>query len=393
MFRIKVPANSAIVRTGWGGLKIVTGRAASVRCWPLVHKHFVVTFTSKNVPLEIRGSESILSKDELVVTCQAQVALKSLRDQDSILQQLRSGDSDRKASSRIDDMLRRKCASAVKGILANSEYAELQGGLLLNDEQTLARLSSAIKSQGFDVETLQIGNVQLADDRDLDEGNLAHLNTIRFKAEKERERREANRVREMAAASARYEEKTNDLIQEAENKTTAVLSALTEKANEIRGELKEEKQREMREAEAVDDELELTELKQEMIAGTEKQKLNPPDERSGQPRDRTVVAGKEEIQFPANASPAMRLEMAKKLEATKKQESNAALKNLEAGGQEWEDAQLAAFNNERDQGLEKERDKVRARQQELEAEQGEEEAESRCEDRKGRTSKDRGRRR
>jgi hypothetical protein len=369
MFRIKVPANSAVVRTGWGGLKIVTGRAASVWCWPWIHKHFIVTFTSKNLQLEIRGSESVLSKDELVVTCQAQVVLNSLRDQASILQQLRSGDSDRKSSSRMDDMLRRKCTAAIKEILLSSEYDELQGGLLLNDEQKLARLSSQIKSQGFVVETLQIDNVQVADDRDLDEGNLAHLNTIRFKAEKEQQRREENRAREMAAASARQEEKTDELIKEQENKTTAVLSARTDKANEIRGELDEEKQQEIDNATDVGDELEMVELKQEMVTDDEKQKVNPSADRPGQPRPRTAVAGKQPIEFPANASPEMRLEMAKNLEAKRKQESNAALENLEEGAEEWENSQLTALNNERDQGVEAERDKVATREQELEAEQ------------------------
>ena len=274
MFRIKVPANSAVVRTGkFGGLKIVTGRSASVLCLPWVHSHAIVAFASKKLELELGGSSSVLTKDQLLVTCQAEVSLNSLRDQAAILQQLRSGAADKKSSQVLDETLRRKCMSGIREIIAAREYADLQGGLSVNDPEQLSRLISQLASQGFSVESLQISNIRPADTSSLDEGNIARINSEVLKNEIEQKEREEARAEEMAVISKNREEKSQQLISEQEKKTEDMLAAIAKESSEIRQAIANENKPEVTQ-DSGDDDPELDELKEEIAAEAENEKIS-----------------------------------------------------------------------------------------------------------------------
>ena len=273
MFKIKVPANSAVVRSGWGGLKIVTGRSASVTCLPWVHKHAIVTFAAKNLELDLSEGYSAITRDQLSVTCQAQVSLKSLRDKDSILAQLRSGASDQKASKILDDTLRRKCMSGIREMIAGKDYADLQGGWMIDDPEQLARLAAKIEPQGFGIELLQIVNVALISVKNADAGDILALHVQQLQNEMEQKERIESNAADTVAANAQAEQRTKELISEGEKEAQSMMEAITQQSTEMKAQIANENKPEMLQG-SDDSDLGLDALKEEMASQSQNEQVS-----------------------------------------------------------------------------------------------------------------------
>jgi len=136
--RVKVEANSALVRTGFGGVKIETRQSGSVLCLPLLHQYRMVRFISRTVDIEIGGGDYASTGDEFSVNCQARVSISSLRDRESILAQLMPSSS---PGDLQDQMLQQKSTSAVKRILAARDFSDLAESLSIVDQESLALLA------------------------------------------------------------------------------------------------------------------------------------------------------------------------------------------------------------------------------------------------------------
>jgi hypothetical protein len=211
--RVKVEANSALVRTGFGGMKIVTRRSESVFCLPLLHQYRMVPFRSMTVNLEIDGGDFASTKDGLSVTCKAAISASSLRDEASILEQLMNIESGA-SGNRQEMMLQQKSTAAVKRILRARDYADLAGSLSIVDPEGLASLSSQLETQGLAAERIEIENITLIKLADIDETDLVHLKTVQFLNEVVQKELVAAQQEKLDATETKIEELTRKNIAE-----------------------------------------------------------------------------------------------------------------------------------------------------------------------------------
>ena len=231
--RVKVEANSALVRTGFGGMKIVTRRSESVFCLPLVHQYQMVPFRSMTVNLVIDGGDFASTKDGLSVTCKAVISASSLRDEASILEQLMNSESGA-SGDRQEVMLRQKSTAAVKRILRALDYADLAGSLAIVDPEGLASLSSQLETQGLTAERIEIENITLIKLADIDETDLVHLKTVQYLNEVVQKEIVEAQQEKLDAAETEIEELTRKKIAEGAEEANEKQAALERTSEEIK---------------------------------------------------------------------------------------------------------------------------------------------------------------
>jgi hypothetical protein len=210
--RIKVDVNSALVRTGFGGMKIETRQSKTVLCLPLLHQYRMVRFISKTVDLEIGGGDYASTRDGLSVNCQAVVSVSSLRDKASILEQMAPSQASSPSGSSQEAMLHRKAIAAVKRILSARDYADLAGSLSIVDQESLAPLVSRLETQGLTVERIEIDNIRLLRLEEIDESDTAHQKTRHFLIEKAQQEQARAQQEALDASGKELEDQTEKII-------------------------------------------------------------------------------------------------------------------------------------------------------------------------------------
>jgi uncharacterized membrane protein YqiK len=210
--RIKVDVNSALVRTGFGGMKIETRQSKTVLCLPLLHQYRMVRFISKTVDLEIGGGDYASTRDGLSVNCQAVVSVSSLRDKASILEQMAPSQASSPSGSSQEAMLHRKAIAAVKRILSARDYADLAGSLSIVDQESLAPLASRLETQGLTVERIEIDNIRLLRLEEIDESDTAHQKTRHFLIEKAQQEQARAQQQALDASGKELEDQTETII-------------------------------------------------------------------------------------------------------------------------------------------------------------------------------------
>ena len=227
--RVKVEANSALVRTGFGGVKIETRPSGSLLCLPLLHQYRMIRFISKTVDIEIGGGDFASTGDEFSVSCQARVSISSLRDTESVLAQLMPSSS---PGDLQDQMLQQKSTSAVKRILAARDFSDLAGNLSIVDQESLAPLASQLETQGMTVEKIEIENIRMLRLEEMNESDLAHRKTWQYHKEKELEDLVQAQQAILIAATNELEESTRQEIAEGEEQAIEIQAELNKNAQE-----------------------------------------------------------------------------------------------------------------------------------------------------------------
>lgn len=227
--RVKVEANSALVRTGFGGVKIETRQSETVLCLPMIHQHRMVRFTSRTVDIEIGGGDYASTGDEFSVSCQARVSISSLRDRESVLAQLMTSSS---SGDLQDQMLQQKSTSAVKRILAARDLSDLAENLSIVDEESLKPLASQLETQGMTVEKIEIDNILLLRLEDISESDRAHRKTWQRLKKEEQEKLIQAQQAILVAATNELEELTSKEIAEGEEQAIEMQAELNKNAQE-----------------------------------------------------------------------------------------------------------------------------------------------------------------
>jgi hypothetical protein len=226
--RVGVPSNAAVVRSGWGGVTVVSGSSKPVLCLPLVHKCHVVPFVSKTLSLEIAGDDYATTHDRVTVTCRADVTISSLRDQASVLAQCASEQTGRGGTSPPDTTLLGKCTAGVKRILFTRNFDELSESLVVDDPEGLRPMSRLLAPQAYSVDSVVIDAIRMFETGSLDSTNVAHQETIRRRRERDQLERKTAMEQQAQAAGEALEQQINQSIADEARRGEARLASLEE---------------------------------------------------------------------------------------------------------------------------------------------------------------------
>lgn len=244
--RIKVDANSALVRTGFGGIKIETRQSETVLCLPLLHQYRMVRFTSKTVELEIGGGDYASTRDGLSVNCHAVISVSSLRDKASILEQMAPSQASSPSGNSQEAMLQQKATAAVKRILSARDYADLAENLSIADQEGLAPLVARLETQGLTVERIEIDNIRLLRLEEIDESDTAHQKTRHFLLEKAQQEEVAAQQEELVASGQELEDQIAKNIADGQEEVNQKQAHLERESQERELSLKQDQERVVR---------------------------------------------------------------------------------------------------------------------------------------------------
>ncbi len=286
--RVTVPRDAAVVRTGWGGVTVVTDPSDPVLCLPSIHECHVVPFVSKTLSLEIAGDDYAATRDRVTVTCRADVAVSSLRDQDSILMQFSSEETGGDTSA-MDGILLGKCTSGIKRILSTCNFDDLSESLAVDDLEGLEPMDRLLAPQAYSTDSLVIDAIQMFDTELLDSSNVPHQETIRRRKEIEQLERQKAMEREAEAATQGLKQQINQVIAEQQDESDSRLATLEDSQQKELAVLSREQAKV--ESESNEMSSKQTELQEQLVAESRNEILDDDENKSSLQQDKRTREG------------------------------------------------------------------------------------------------------
>lgn len=287
--RVDVPRDAAVVRTGWGGVTVVTGPSEPVLCLPYLHDSHVVPFVSRTLSLEIAGDDYASTRDRVTVTCRADVAISTLRDRDSILMQFSSEETGGSETSSLDGVLLGKCTSGIKRMLSTWDFDDLSESLVVDDLEGLKPMDRELKHQAYSTDSVVIDAIRMFDTELLDSTNVPHQETIRRRKESEQLERQKAMEQEAEAAAEAMEQLIKQVIADQQGEVDSQLASLEESQQKELTVLSSEQA----DVESESNEMasKLTELQDQLVAESRKEILGDDESERGKLEDERARDG------------------------------------------------------------------------------------------------------
>lgn len=315
--RVAVPRDAAVVRTGWGGVTVVTDPSEPLLCLPSIHECHVVPFVSRTLSLEIAGDDYAATRDRVTVTCRADVAVSSLRDRDSILMQFSNEETGAGETPALDEILLGKCTSGIKRILSTRDFDDLSESLAVDDLEGLKPMDRLLAPQAYSTDSVVIDAIRMFDTELLDSTNVPHQETIRRRKENEQLERQKAMEREAEAATEALKQQINQVIAEQQGESDSRLATLGDSQQKELAVLS----REQAEVESESNEMasKQMELQEQLVAESRNEILGDDENKSRKRQDQRARDGA------ANEAERTRRDAALKLQLEVSQASEAKL--------------------------------------------------------------------
>jgi len=123
-FYKKVPQGQALVRTGWGGIKIATDRGLLVI--PAIHKLEIMDISVKKIQIERLGSEGLVCKDNMRADIKVAYFVRVNNEVEAIKKVAQTIGSDRASElATLEDLFEAKFSEALKTVGKKFDFIEL----------------------------------------------------------------------------------------------------------------------------------------------------------------------------------------------------------------------------------------------------------------------------
>lgn len=166
----KTSADEAIVRTGYGGNKvIVDGGTLFI---PVMHRMLRVPLQTMRLDCIRENEEALITQDMLRADLKAEFYIKVKADRDNIVQAARSlGERSVNADS-VKELVFDKLVSALRTVAANRSLNELNTKRNEFAEEVQQILSEDLQHNGLTLETVTISKIDQTDSRFLNQNNV-----------------------------------------------------------------------------------------------------------------------------------------------------------------------------------------------------------------------------
>jgi flotillin len=177
----KASANAAFVRTGMGGVKVISDHGAVVV--PVLHQVIPVSLETMRLNVERRGPHALITRDNLRVDLSAEFYIKVEANRDHILQAARSLGGRNVQPEAVSQLVQEKLVSALRTVAATKELVELHAK---RDEFASAVqeiVTHDLASNGLTLESVTISALDQTDPNELQERNVFDAQGLRKIAE------------------------------------------------------------------------------------------------------------------------------------------------------------------------------------------------------------------
>lgn len=166
----KTSADMAFVMTGMGGSKVILDAGALV--FPVVHKITEVNLRTMKLGVNPRGSNALITKDNLRSNILAQFYIRVQADTEHILNAARSLGSNSVDAESVEALVSEKLVSALRAIASQMELFEIHTKRDEFAERVKEHVKADLEANGLLLESVTISELDQTDPGELKDNNV-----------------------------------------------------------------------------------------------------------------------------------------------------------------------------------------------------------------------------
>lgn len=196
-------ADEALVRTGYGGNRVVLG--GGVMVYPILHQLLRVSLRSVKLSVERAGKNALVTADKIKANVATELYIKVEPLAEDVLSAARSFGERNLDDNAIAELIEGKLTDALRSVAANQTFMSLHAQRKEFAEMIQAALAEELKKNGLTLENVSITSLSMVQVSDLDPSDVF----------------DAEGLRAITESVSTNREKTNQIQREKENQIHA----------------------------------------------------------------------------------------------------------------------------------------------------------------------------
>lgn len=166
----KTAANEAMVRTGWGGVRVVIDGGCGVV--PVVHRVIRVSLRTMKLTCKREGPDALITQDNLRVDVHSEFFMRVGADERNVLNAARSFGEDSGDEAKVEQIVGDKLVSSLRSVAAKHDLSELHSERERFAQMVQEMVAKEIEPNGLALETVTISRLDQTDPSHLNESNI-----------------------------------------------------------------------------------------------------------------------------------------------------------------------------------------------------------------------------
>lgn len=189
----RTSADLALVRTGWGGMKIVTDGGLLVL--PVIHELLRISLKTRTLDVRREGEEALITKDPIRVDVRVHFYIRIEKEKAQIEKAGRSLGTKTLNASSIQDLVDAKLVGALRSVAATATLQELHQNREEFAKKVLEAVRDDLDHNGLTLESVSIVHLDQTDKTALNEDNVFDAQGLKLIAQQTAAAREAENER------------------------------------------------------------------------------------------------------------------------------------------------------------------------------------------------------